>query len=78
MKLAGAGPLVNTVDTLGQQAERNARRDGKELTALKHGTIGPEAEARTKTRPFWRDTDQPLNLRQVKDAAKYIETGKKR
>ncbi len=85
--------------TVGQQAELNARRLGKEQLermaeedrARVSGWKGPmPAGARpnvtgTGERPWFRDNgvaglqplDRPLDLRQVSNVQRYIETGKK-
>ena len=77
-------PNVNTVDTVGQQAERNMKRLGREKTQLLNGTIGPAAEARQKREdeakknaPWWRKGKaKPVDLRKVRDAKRYIREGR--
>lgn len=78
------------VTTFGQQAERNAKRLGKEALGLQEeadrnrykkatGKLpkGAKALEIPKDKPWWRKGDKPLDLRKVRDPQKYIETGKK-
>ena len=75
--------------TFGQQAEINARRVGKEQMAKMTedakvrkrkgrralnlpGASRIEAPA---GKPWWRDSDKPLDLKKIKDPVKYIRTG---
>ena len=69
-----------TPKTAGQDAERNKKRWGKELTQIKAEQIlGPkEMERRASPTPWWReDGSKPLDLTKVKDVQKYVHTGDK-
>lgn len=92
---APLGIVKGNPTTIGQQAELNARRAGKEQMrqmaeedrARVRGFTGrlPKGARPNTTgtgeRPWFRDgiagnvLDKPLDLRKVKDAKKYIETG---
>lgn len=69
-----------TPKTVGQAAERNQKAWGKELSDIKAQKIIGEKEfaRRTAPPPFWRkNSKKPLDLSKVKDATRYIQTGKK-
>jgi hypothetical protein len=66
--------------TVGQQAEKNAKEMGKEFHRMEAEKIlGPERLARRNApTPWWReDGSKPLDVRKVKDTAKFIRTGEK-
>jgi putative FmdB family regulatory protein len=69
--------------TIGQLGERNAKSAGK----TKVDEIAAETEASNKKaqqmlskeagkKPWWRDSDKPLDLKKIKNVKKYIEEGK--
>lgn len=68
-----------TPKTVGQQAERNAKKNGSELQDIKCKEVLGEAEynKRKAPPPFWRKTRKPLDLTKVRDTAHYIKTGEK-
>lgn len=77
--------------TFGQQAERNAKRVGKEVVDMmaeeydvsnrrakqKLGLPVPNGAEPTRQRykpkrPWWRDSDKPLDVSKVKDVKKFV------
>ena len=80
--------------TVGQQAEVNAKRVGKEQMAQMAEQYDvssrkgretmklPKGAKRLKEgtkykRPWWRDTDKPLDVTKIRDTKKFILEGKK-
>jgi hypothetical protein len=78
--------------TFGQQAEANAKRVGKEqmekmaeeykeanhkakMQNLPAGAK-PMKDKYKAEKPWWRDTDQPLDVSKIRDTKKYILEGK--
>jgi hypothetical protein len=70
----------NTPKTAGQDAERNAKLLGKELTQKKaEEVLGDKTMAkRNAPTPWWREPNsKPLDVSKVKDVKRFIETGEK-
>lgn len=78
---------VENVTTVGQQAERNEKREGKELHALRREQIESRYQNQ-KSRAISGGTSQgkkkttsrkkpKLDLTKIKDVTKYIHTGEK-
>lgn len=70
--------------TIGQLGERNAKAAGKtkidEMAAEKEQDKKKAQQLLGKEpgkRPWWRDSDKPLDLKKVKNVKKYIEKGDK-
>lgn len=78
---AAKRPVVNdgVPRSVMQQAEQNAKRDGKELTRLKaEQMLGADEVARREgkiAKPWWRDGDKPLDVTRLKDPQHYVLTG---
>lgn len=68
----------HNITTLGQQAELNSKRMGKEQVQMKEEAAKPPVEL-----PWWRSgevegcpkMEKPLDLKKVKDVRRYVETG---
>lgn len=76
------GLVYGDPTTVGQQAELNAKRLGKEQLqkmyeedCRRRGV--PTREEQKANRPWWRTSDKPLDLSKIKDPAEYIRSGKK-
>lgn len=85
-RLIGCGidAFCHNVTTLGQLGERNARAAGKckaDEVAAVSSDKKKKAQQLTSSekgkRPWWRDTDKPLDIKKIKNVKKYIEEGKK-
>ncbi len=79
---AGKSPNVQdlTPKTIGQQAERNRKLDGKDLHQEKaEKLLGPKGMEKVKApTPWWRKPgSKPLKLSTLKDPTNYILTGEK-
>ena len=64
--------------TVGQQAERNAKKLGSEMADIEARKIaGPATIAKREApTPFWREPgSKPLDVSKIKDVNKYIATG---
>jgi putative FmdB family regulatory protein len=85
-RLIGCGidAFCNNVTTIGQMGERNAKKAGR----CKAEELAAKSEDKKKKaqqlmgndsgkRPWWRNTDKPLDLKKIKNVKKYIEEGKK-
>jgi putative FmdB family regulatory protein len=85
-RLIGCGldAFCHNVTTIGQQGERNAKKAGKtkieEMTAQRdqdrrkaQKLVGKDAGKK----PWWRESEKPLDLKKIKDVKKYIERGEK-
>lgn len=79
--------IDTTPKTLGTLAERNKKnigsyeldKLGREHKTKKKQTLklskGMSRSTTNKERPFWRDSDKPLNLNKIEDVGGYIENG---
>lgn len=75
-------PIVQdlTPKTVGQQAERNAKVEGKEQQQIKaEKLLGPKGMAKRNAKtPWWRkEGSKPLDVTKIKDPNKFILTGDK-
>ncbi len=69
-----------TPKTLGQQAERNAKVEGKEQQQIRsEKLLGPKGLAKKNAKtPWWRkEGSKPLDVTKIKDKKKFILTGEK-
>jgi putative FmdB family regulatory protein len=80
----GLDAFCYDVTTIGQQGERNAKKAGKtkvdEMVANRDENRKKAQKLLGKEpgkKPWWRETDKPLDLKKVKDVKKYIEKGEK-
>ena len=74
---AGIAIVYNSPTTVGQQAEINEKRVGKEQLELMaaHDRKIRKMPEKKKDDSKWAFDDKPLDLKKIKDVRKYVETG---
>lgn len=70
---------IHGINTVGQQAEANEKRLGKEQVqklAEQHKQRYQKNEDGLKEKPFYQQGSKPLDYKKLKDPQKYIEEGR--